>query len=69
MISYQCPTCGRILRVPRAAEAPFRPFCSKRCQYTDLSKWLDESYRISEPLDEATEAPETPESGDPSDGS
>jgi endogenous inhibitor of DNA gyrase (YacG/DUF329 family) len=25
---------------------PFRPFCSERCQLTDLGAWAGEKYRI-----------------------
>jgi endogenous inhibitor of DNA gyrase (YacG/DUF329 family) len=32
-------------------EIPFRPFCSERCKMVDLGKWLNEEYKISEPLD------------------
>jgi endogenous inhibitor of DNA gyrase (YacG/DUF329 family) len=35
-----CPTCGK------PTEPKFRPFCSKRCQDADLSRWLNEEYRV-----------------------
>lgn len=35
-----CPICRR------TADARFRPFCSKRCADLDLSRWLNEDYRI-----------------------
>ncbi len=43
-----CPICGN------AAEAKFKPFCSKRCADADLGKWLGGSYTLpsSEPLSE-----------------
>ncbi len=28
------------------------PFCSKKCKSLDLSKWLNEEYRISMPIPE-----------------
>jgi len=34
---------------PAAAVAEsfaFRPFCSKRCKLLDLSRWLNEEYRV-----------------------
>lgn len=37
-----CPTCG----TPTAADSPQRPFCSPRCQWVDLGRWLDGSYRV-----------------------
>ena len=42
-----CPICGR----PSDFFAPpTGPFCSDRCQRVDLGKWLNEEYRLSEPL-------------------
>jgi len=35
-----CPICGK------AAEAKYRPFCSKRCADVDLARWLKGSYVI-----------------------
>ncbi len=45
-----CPICRK--GVP-TADNTFRPFCSKRCKEIDLASWLDGSYRISRPLDDA----------------
>lgn len=42
----KCPSCGR----PVAAD--YRPFCSRRCADLDLSKWLNEDYRIAAVEDE-----------------
>ncbi|MEO2068516.1 MAG: DNA gyrase inhibitor YacG [Desulfurobacteriaceae bacterium] len=25
---------------------PYRPFCSEKCKLADLSKWLNEEYRV-----------------------
>ncbi len=48
-----CPICKRALLVdledPRA-EWPAFPFCSERCRALDLGRWIDEEYRVSEPL-------------------
>ncbi|MGD8910385.1 MAG: DNA gyrase inhibitor YacG [Chromatiales bacterium] len=44
-----CPTCGK--PVPWSPASRWRPFCSERCRLIDLGDWLDESHRISEPLD------------------
>ena len=49
-----CPTCGK--SVVWTKEARWRPFCSERCRLIDLGDWLDESHRISEPVDEYTDA-------------
>jgi endogenous inhibitor of DNA gyrase (YacG/DUF329 family) len=43
----QCPICKK--ESDLFAE-PLGPFCSARCKTIDLGKWLDEDYRISEPL-------------------
>ena len=39
----KCPTC----RTEVAWEGnPYRPFCSERCQLTDLGAWVEGKYRI-----------------------
>lgn len=45
---YRCPTCKREHQA--TAEVRHRPFCSPRCQLLDLGRWLDEDYRVSDPL-------------------
>ncbi|MCC7291982.1 MAG: DNA gyrase inhibitor YacG [Phycisphaerales bacterium] len=50
MVAFQCPTCRQMFHVERREDAPWRPFCSQRCKLVDLGRWLDGSYRISEPL-------------------
>lgn len=47
---FICPICKRSIEVPRVEDAPYRPFCSHRCKLVDLGRWLDGTYRISEPL-------------------
>lgn len=38
-----CPLCRR----PTTwKENPWRPFCSERCQLTDLGTWASEGYRL-----------------------
>jgi len=48
-----CPICAREfladLDAPRA-KRPFFPFCSGRCRAVDLGRWVDEEYRVSEPI-------------------
>ncbi|MCL5778899.1 DNA gyrase inhibitor YacG [Limibaculum sp. FT325] len=45
-----CPVCGA------AAEARWRPFCSRRCADVDLGRWLTGSYSIpGEPTDSRDE--------------
>jgi hypothetical protein len=59
----RCPSCRKTTR-PRSENA-FFPFCSRSCKLRDLGRWLDGSYRISEPADEASitsdDRPETSE--------
>lgn len=43
----KCSICGQ--EADFSAE-PVGPFCSERCKLLDLGKWLNEDYRISEPL-------------------
>jgi hypothetical protein len=46
----RCPTCHGDAPAAPGAGARWFPFCSRRCQLADLGRWLDEDYRISEPL-------------------
>jgi len=57
MPSFQCPNCGRTTRVQRREDAPYRPFCSRRCQMIDLYHWFEGDYRISDPLVPDPDAP------------
>ena len=43
----KCPTCGKMNEF---FTEPTGPFCSARCKLVDLGKWLDEDYKISDPL-------------------
>jgi endogenous inhibitor of DNA gyrase (YacG/DUF329 family) len=42
--SPKCPICRK--PAERTAENPWFPFCSNRCKVVDLSKWLNEEYRV-----------------------
>jgi endogenous inhibitor of DNA gyrase (YacG/DUF329 family) len=42
--SRKCPGCGRAFKP--AADSPWRPFCSERCQLIDLGGWLSERHAI-----------------------
>ena len=49
MSIYQCATCRR--EVVYDGPLPVRyPFCSSRCQFVDLGKWLREQYTIERDL-------------------
>jgi endogenous inhibitor of DNA gyrase (YacG/DUF329 family) len=43
----KCPTCRK---VGDWFAGPYGPFCSHRCKWIDLGKWLNEEQVISEPL-------------------
>lgn len=53
MPAEACPLCQGALP-PRAENKAF-PFCSERCRMADLSKWLDEDYRVPDQPAWATE--------------
>jgi len=62
MVSLVCPTCGRRVDYADRSEVPYRPFCSARCQWADLARWLNEEYRLSSPLEEGqADRPEGPD--------
>ncbi|MEO5819805.1 MAG: DNA gyrase inhibitor YacG [Vicinamibacteraceae bacterium] len=43
------PVCVYCRRHP--VEAPYRPFCSKRCKLLDLAHWVDGDYAVAgEPM-------------------
>ena len=50
MSAYRCPTCRKSVTVPNREQAPYRPFCSHRCQMIDLHHWFEGDYCISDPL-------------------
>jgi endogenous inhibitor of DNA gyrase (YacG/DUF329 family) len=56
-----CPTCSQ----PTTWEGnTWRPFCSERCQVTDLGTWAAEQYRIpGPPLTTDTGIPESTDDG------
>jgi endogenous inhibitor of DNA gyrase (YacG/DUF329 family) len=47
-----CPVCKR---KTTWEENPWRPFCSERCKFLDLGKWVSEEYRIPGEMNEAEE--------------
>lgn len=49
-----CPIC-KAAAVPPDDSA--FPFCSKRCQLIDLSRWMDGSYSASRPFNPGDPAP------------
>ncbi|MBL4927789.1 DNA gyrase inhibitor YacG [Fuscibacter oryzae] len=47
-----CPICGK------AADAKYRPFCSRRCADVDLGRWLTGGYAL--PAEDDTEETDAP---------
>ena len=57
----RCVLCHRLLG---GGEDRWFPFCSERCKWVDLGRWLGEAYRIPGPAVAAeTEAPSRQEGG------
>jgi endogenous inhibitor of DNA gyrase (YacG/DUF329 family) len=48
-VRIECPTCKAVLADVPDDYGP-RPFCSPRCKLADLYHWLNEDYRVSEPV-------------------
>jgi endogenous inhibitor of DNA gyrase (YacG/DUF329 family) len=44
MPANTCPICQRAM--PKTADNPAHPFCSKRCKLVDLGNWLSDRYVI-----------------------
>ena len=44
MNALKCPICGQLVKPD--AEESVMPFCSRRCQQIDLSRWLGEEYGL-----------------------
>lgn len=58
---FVCPICEKNVKVQNTADAPFRPFCSRRCKLVDLGRWLDGTYTIpGEPIKD----PDQPDSAE-----
>ena len=49
MPAFECPICAKAFTVSQREDAPHRPFCSERCKMVDLGRWLDGTYKVSEP--------------------
>ena len=50
----RCPTC----REPVDSSSRYLPFCSERCQWVDLGRWLAEDYIVPGPPAEGDDLPE-----------
>ncbi|MCK9555610.1 DNA gyrase inhibitor YacG [bacterium] len=45
---FPCPRCRNAVE----KGSKFFPFCSHHCKYSDLYGWLENTYRISTPLND-----------------
>lgn len=46
-----CPICSKQVNFESGKPLPrYFPFCSQRCKLVDLGKWLNEEYKIIDPL-------------------
>jgi endogenous inhibitor of DNA gyrase (YacG/DUF329 family) len=53
MKTVKCPICEKDVEFQEKKKLPPNfPFCSQRCKLIDLGKWLNEEYKISEPIPE-----------------
>jgi len=64
MPNARCPRCGKVFQYQRVSDRPTFPFCSQRCKLVDLYGWLEEQYRISDPLVDGLEAGQIPQEHD-----
>lgn len=44
----RCPICKKMVK----ESVEQYPFCSTRCKQVDLGRWVDESYKISRPIEQ-----------------
>ena len=55
MPSCRCPICQKLFE---SEQSPAMPFCSDRCRWVDLARWLDEDYGLVREPEEDAEADE-----------
>jgi endogenous inhibitor of DNA gyrase (YacG/DUF329 family) len=63
----KCSICQKVIKPADEKESrkeKFYPFCSMRCKFVDLGRWLDGKYRIAtKPEDEEDESKTVDNSG------
>lgn len=57
----RCPTCKKPVETDPERRSPEFPFCSARCRYIDLHRWLSGHYVIPGAAVEVEEGSEEPE--------
>ncbi len=59
----RCPVCKKQFQPD---ESPALPFCSQRCRWIDLGRWLDEGYGV--PIEREDSDEEPPADAEEADG-
>jgi len=54
-MAERCRYCGRTLKRKEPEHARHWPFCSERCKWAELGRWLDGRYVISRPVDQVAD--------------
>ena len=49
----RCPECKREFTYDPANTPKWHPFCCERCQWVDLSRWLNGEFKVSREIKEA----------------
>jgi len=63
----RCSICKKVIKPAdekKSRKGKFYPFCSARCKFVDLGRWLDGRYRIETQPDEEDEDTKTVDNPD-----
>ncbi|MGA2093239.1 MAG: DNA gyrase inhibitor YacG [Sedimentisphaerales bacterium] len=71
-MKHRCPNCKKVITkalLEQSRREKFYPFCSERCKFIDLGRWLDAKYKIvSELKDKEQPNDDEENSGQPKGG-
>ena len=59
---HKCPICKKVIDgvlQEQSRREKFYPFCSQRCKWIDLGRWIDGDYRIITELKQADDEQKT----------
>ena len=45
-----CPACRKVVPTAEALRPAAFPFCSNRCQLSDLGRWFNQEYAVPAPV-------------------
>jgi uncharacterized protein len=45
-----CPSCRKVVPLEEGLRPTTVPFCSERCQLTDLGRWFSDEYTVPAPI-------------------